>query len=125
LVAQCIDLGAILLAGGRDGQRYQVAQRIDSRMHLRAVAPFVAIVPGTRPPFAAALQCSAVQDDSAGLALAALGRADDGAHVADHRLKAARFKPTAKLLVNHRPRRQIIGQLGAMRHLPGPAIEGR
>ena len=43
LLAQCIDLGALLLAGGHDSQRYQMTQRIDSRMHLRAVALFVAI----------------------------------------------------------------------------------
>ena len=120
LLAQRIDLGSFLLIGRRYRQRNQVAQRIDRCMHFGATAPLVAVVSCAGTAFATALQCSAVQDDSAGLALAALGGANDGAHVADHRLKAARLIPAPELLIHHWPRRQIIGQ-----HAPGGAGPGQ
>ena len=56
---------------GSKAKLRSTAQRIDSRMHLGAIAPFVAT----------ALASVAVQDDRAKLALADLGRTDDGAHL--------------------------------------------
>ena len=50
----------------------------------------------------------------AGLALAPLCYANDGAQVRHHRLEATRIKPTPALLVDRLPRRQIVGQ-----HPPG------
>ena len=96
--------------GRRDRQRYQMAQRIDRHMHFAAFAPFVAVVACRRPALAATLQGPAIDDDRAGLALAALGTADDRAQVAHHRRKAPCIVPAPKLLVHHRPGRQIIGQ---------------
>ena len=40
LLAQRIDLGALLLICRRECQRHQLAQRIDSHMHFAAFAPF-------------------------------------------------------------------------------------
>jgi len=109
-----------LFIGRRDRERDQVAQRIDSRMHFRTVAPLVPVIPGAWPGFAAALQGAAVQNDGAGLTPAALTDANNRAHVADHCLKAARLIPAPELLIHRRPRQQIVGQ-----HAPCSACAGQ
>jgi hypothetical protein len=83
-------------------------------VHLAATLALVAVIAGTWAALATRLQCAPIHHHSAGLALAPLGHANDGAQVRHHRLEAARVQPAPALLVDRLPRRQIVGQ-----HTPG------
>ena len=63
----------------------QVAQRIERRLYLS--------YPARSPPSQLLCRVPTTDNDSTGLATAALTDADDQAHVADHCLKAARLVP--------------------------------
>ena len=60
------------------------------------------------------LQRATIQHGSRGLRSPALGQAQQGSQVMNHRLKATGCQPALCLLVDSFPRRQVVGQ-----HPPG------
>ncbi len=69
-LGQRANLSSILLVGSSNAQRQQVPKRVDSRVHLRFLAPFGAVVATARAGLGRRLQCAAVEDHGRWLGLA-------------------------------------------------------
>lgn len=91
--AQALHLHTLLFVRRSNVHRQQVTQRVHGHVHLTAALAFVAVVACTWITLSARLQCAAVHNDSAGLALTFLFHTDDGAQVLRYRLEAARVQP--------------------------------
>ena len=85
----------------------RVAQRIDRRMHLGALAPFSSVVTG-RAPDSAWTESWAIQNHRRRLCFASGTLAQQQPQIFDHRLKASGPHPTLHLPINHVPGRQIV-----------------
>jgi hypothetical protein len=75
-----------------------------------------------RPPLSQLL-CRVRLFRATALALVALTNADNRGHVPDHRFKAGCIIPAAERLIDHRPRRQIVGQHSPRSVGPGQPVQ--
>lgn len=107
---QFLHLRAVLFIGRRYLQGQQMAQRIHCRVNLRSLAALSSIVAATRARFRRRLQRAAVENHRRGLAVAPRKLAQKNAQILDHDLKTPRIDPSPHLLIDHGPRRQIVGQ---------------
>ena len=102
------NLGAVLVIGRGDVQRQQMAEGIDRQMHLAALAPLGSVIPGPCSALRGRLQRLAVKDRRGGLGSTAFGHAQHHPHVMHQRREAPGRQPAVGLLVDHRPRRQVV-----------------
>jgi hypothetical protein len=114
LFGQCLDLGAVLLVGGGNQRRQQLAQRIHGQVYLAAAAAFVPIIARARTAFRTRLQRAAIHDRRARLRGPASDLAQQHTQVADHVRKHSGFQPALRLLVDRVPQGQVVGH-----HAPG------
>ena len=95
-------------------QGQQMPQRIDRRMNLRALAPLGPVVAGARSRFRRRLQRAAIENHRRRLRLASGKLAQQHAQILHHGFETARPNPTLRLLVDHVPRRQIVGHVAPL-----------
>lgn len=79
--AQLVHLRALLFVGWLNMHRQQVVQRVHGHVNLAAALAFVAVIACAWATLASRLQRSPGHHHGAGLALAPLGYADDGAKI--------------------------------------------
>ena len=107
-LGQTSDLGAIIGVGGRDVKREQVAKRVDGHVQLRALLAFGAVIAAARAAFGRGAQSAAVEDDGRRLFCPARRQTQHRAQIIGQRFEAARRQPALRLLVDCRPRGQVI-----------------
>ena len=104
-----------------------MAQRVDGRMDLRALPPFRAVVAGARPRFRRRLQRPAVENHRrVGCGVAARLLAQQDAQIVHDGLETPGPQPALGLLIDRRPRRQIVRHHAPRRagaHQPPHRIE--
>jgi len=100
-LSQFADLSSILLIGWGDHQRQQVAQCIDGRMHVTALAAPGSVIAGMTATFGSRLQRSAIQNGRRGLPVASFGFSQQQAQVIHQCRKTACGHPALRLLVDH------------------------
>jgi hypothetical protein len=111
------DPGAVPLVGGGDVRRRRVAQRVDCRVRLGALAALGAVLPaGPAAAPGRGLRRAAVEDGGRGAAPAASLPTREQARVADHAPEHARGEPAPALLVDDPPWREAV-----RRRAPGSA----
>lgn len=88
-----------------DMHHQQVAQRVHGHVDFAAALALIAVVARTRAALAARLQRAPIHHYGAGLTLAILRYANDGAQVRDHRLEATGVQPAPALLIDRLPGR--------------------
>src|SRR5277367_1959215 len=93
-----------------------MAQSVDSNMNLGALALLVPVKASPGSALRGGLYSTTVQNDRAGIGLSVQRHPQNGSQVVRHSFKTSRFDPPLRLLIDHTPRRQIIGQ-----HTPGSA----
>jgi len=86
-------LGAVLFISGRNMQRQQMAQRVNHRVGLQALAPIGPVVAGTRSRLRRRLQRAAIDDHGRGLRGTSGKLAQQQAQILDHHLETARVYP--------------------------------
>jgi hypothetical protein len=111
LPGQFADLCAVLFIGRGDMRCQKMAQRIHGRMNLRSLAPFGSVVAGSRTRLRRRLQGAAVQDHRSRFPLAPRKLTQEHAPILHHGFEAAGPDPALRLLINHRPGRQIVGHV--------------
>jgi hypothetical protein len=117
---QCADLGAVLLIGGSDQERQQMAQGIHRHRHLTTFAPPGSIIASMLPTFGGRLQRPTSKDRRRGLPVSALRFMQQQSEIAHQRLEATRGPPPLRLLRDNVPGRQVIGH-----HPRGECLLGR
>lgn len=100
--------------GRRDGQRQQISQGIDGRMHLRALLFLGPVKPGAHPAFRRRLQRAGIEDRRRGLLVSPFQNPDRGSQIVRDGLEHARLHPAAGLLISRRSRREIVRQESPM-----------
>lgn len=103
---QRLDLGPVLLIGGCDAQRQQIAKRVDGGMDCGARSRLAPSYPARSPLFGAGLQRAAVQDRRGRLRLVAGGHTQQFPHIMRQSLENARLQPALSLVVDRKPRRR-------------------
>ena len=109
--------GTVVGAGRGDVQGEQMAQRVHGQVQLGAARALVPVPAGARAALRRGAQGAAVQHRRRRLFRPSGRQAQHGAQVVRQQLEAARLQPAPGLLVDRRPRRQIV------RHgAPGNAV---
>jgi len=106
---QLLQLAAILRTGCGNVQRQQVIQRIDHDVQLGALFALGSELAAPLTAFGCWARGVAVDDGSARLRLAPRRQAQNHAQIINQRLEAPGRQPTLRLLLDRRPRRQIMG----------------
>lgn len=78
-------------------------------MDLRALAFLVSVKTGAPAALGRGLDGPTVQNDCAGIGFSFQGQAQDSPQIVGHGFKATGVDPALGLLINHMPRRQIVG----------------
>jgi hypothetical protein len=94
-LCQGTDLGTVLLIGGGEKPRQQVAQGIDRGMYLTAFASFGSIIARSTPTFGRRLQSATIKDGRCRLPLASLCFAQEQAQIIHQGSKTASGQPSA------------------------------
>ena len=105
---ECLDLAAILCAGRGDMQREQMAQRVDRDMKLGAILALGPVTPTAFATFRGGPQGPAVDDRRAWLSPTPRRQPQHDPQIVDQRFKASGSQPALRLLINRRPRWQVV-----------------
>ena len=108
LLGQSRDVGAILFVGRRDPQGQKMAQGIDRGMDFGAFPALGPVIPGPLSAFGSGLKSATVQNDRCRIGSPPLTQTEQSAQIIDHGLEAARRQPALGLLMDRRPRREIM-----------------
>jgi hypothetical protein len=113
-LCRALHLGSVLLVDGRHVERKQVANCVNGDVDLGSLPALRPVVPGSVAALGQAQERAAVDDDGGGLLLAADRDPEDLPEVMDHVIEDAGLDPALHLLVDGRPRRQVVAD-----HAPG------
>ena len=89
----------------------QIAQGIDGHVHLAVFTAFMAIPPSPVATLGGRLDGAAIQHHSGGMRGFALGHAQQRPQIVYQHLEAAGLEPALALLVDRRPRQQVVGDI--------------